>query len=99
MNRLSLLLKEKDAMLDSLEVVKRNGQLILNESMTIYPQVYSCSYAETFNFSDTLASPEKSKVVVFKTKGKSLSVSEKSKINDWLKKRLQSETIKVFYEQ
>lgn len=99
MNRLSLLLKEKDARLDSLEVVKRNGQFILNEIMTIYPQVYSCSYAETFKFSDTLASPEKIKVVVFKTKGKSLLVNEKSKINDWLKKRLQSETIKVFYEQ
>jgi uncharacterized hydrophobic protein (TIGR00271 family) len=99
MNRLNLTLLEKEKQLDSL--IKRNflGRQILDEIRNIYPQISNCSYSESYAFHDTVSNPDKIDMIVFTTKEKSLAKSEKEKIANWLKTRLKSDRIKVYYEK
>jgi len=99
MNRINMLFLEKEKLLDSLN--KRNylGRKILDEIRNLYPQISNCSFAESYSFHDTTSIPEKLDIIVFKTKGKSLFNSEKGKIENWLKTRLKSNRVKVYYEK
>ena len=94
-----MLFLEKEKLLDSLN--KRNylGRQILDEIRNLYPQISNCSFAESYSFHDTTSIPEKVNIIVFKTKGKSLFNSEKGKIENWLKTRLKSIRVKVYYEK
>jgi uncharacterized hydrophobic protein (TIGR00271 family) len=98
MNRLNQKLKEKEKQLDTIN--KRNylGLQILNEIKILYPQIINCSYAESFVFKDSKSKLDKIGIVVFNTKGNNLKNSEKTKIENWLKIRLKSNKIKVYYE-
>jgi uncharacterized hydrophobic protein (TIGR00271 family) len=98
MNRLTLLVSAKENKLDSLSKMNYFGQQILNEIKTLYPQIIKCSYAVSFEFIDAKSKPEKVEIVVFTTKGNNLRGSERSKIENWLKTKLASEKIKVFFE-
>jgi uncharacterized hydrophobic protein (TIGR00271 family) len=99
LNREYLLLQEKNKQIDSL--IKRNyrGREVLDEIKTLYPEVVSCSYGESLVFNDPKSSPENVEIIVFTTKGKNLYNRDKKKIEDWLKTRLKSDSIKVFYEK
>jgi hypothetical protein len=99
MNRINMLLIEKDKLLDSLN--KRNylGRQMLDEIRNLYPQISNCSYAESYSFHDTTSNPDKIGIVIFKTKGKNLVNSEKEKIDNWLKTRLKSKSVNVYYEK
>lgn len=99
MNRLTLVIATKENQIDSLDKINYLGQQILIEIKAFYPQIINCSYSVSYNFIDTGSEPEKLKIVVFTTKGYSLSSNEKIKIESWLKTRLKSEKIKVFYGQ
>ncbi|HOT13360.1 MAG TPA: TIGR00341 family protein [Bacteroidales bacterium] len=90
-------LKKKKATLDSIQNSHQTGQVLLNEIQTIYPQIKNCSYSKTYTYSEKHASPTSTTIIVLTTKG-SITVSEKAKINNWLKKRLNNEAVKVFYE-
>ena len=94
-----MLLFEKDKLLDSLN--KRNylGRQMLDEIRNLYPQISNCSYAESYSFHDTTSNPDKIGIVVFTTKGKNLVNSEKEKIENWLKIRLKSKRINIYYER
>jgi hypothetical protein len=98
MNRLNMIYQEKEKQLDSLYKKSYLGQQILDEIENLYPQIINCSYAESYVFYDTKSNPDKVEIVVFKTKVKYLKNSEKMKIENWLKARLKSNRIKVFYE-
>jgi hypothetical protein len=99
MNRLNLMLLGKEKQLDSIN--KRNylGRQILDEIRNLYPQITNCSYAESYSFHDTTSNPEKLDIFVFKAKGKNLVNSEKEKIENWLKIRLKSKRINIYYER
>jgi uncharacterized hydrophobic protein (TIGR00271 family) len=99
MNRINMLLIEKDKQLDSLN--KRNylGRQMLDEIRNLYPQISNCSYAESYSFHDTISNPDKIGIVIFTTKGKNLVNSEKEKIENWLKTRLKSKRVNVYYER
>jgi uncharacterized hydrophobic protein (TIGR00271 family) len=99
MNRLNLLLKEKENQLDSLDQNKYRGEQVLDEIKSLYPQIINCSLAESYVFKDDKSNPEEIKIIVFTTKGNNLKSSEKIKIESWLKIRLKSDRIKVFYEK
>lgn len=97
-NRLNLALKEKKNQIDSISITNYRGQLILNEIKNLYPEIINCAYSESFVFNDSSSNPQKAGIVVFKTKGRNMKIIEKSKIENWLKARLKTENIKVFYE-
>ena len=99
MNRINMLLLGKEKQLDSL--IKRNylGRQILDEIRSLYPQISNCSYSESYAFHDTVSNPDKIDLIVFTTKEKSLAKSEKEKIANWLKTRLKSDRIEVYYEK
>jgi uncharacterized hydrophobic protein (TIGR00271 family) len=99
LNRLSLALRVKDSQIDSLDKIKIRGQEILAEIKTIYPEVTKCSYSESYVYKDTESSPDKVEIVVLTLKNNSLKKGDKSKIESWLKERLKSDRIKVFYEE
>jgi len=99
MNRLSLQLKEKEKLVDSINTINYLGQQILGEIQSLYPGIINCTYSESYLFGDSLSSPEKVKIVVFTTNGTILKGSDKIKIENWLKTRIKSDRIKVFYEK
>jgi uncharacterized hydrophobic protein (TIGR00271 family) len=97
-NRLNMMLHEKDKQLDSIYNKNNQGREILDEIKNLYPQIINCSYAESYVFYDNKSNPEKVEIVIFKTKDQYLKTSEKKKIENWLKTRLKSDRVKVYYE-
>lgn len=98
LNRLNLMLREKNSYLDSLQRRNLIGQRVLDEIKNIYPQIESCSFADTYAFSGAGSPPDTVGLVVFSLKDPKLSTSDKGKIENWLQIRLQSEKVKVFFE-
>jgi uncharacterized hydrophobic protein (TIGR00271 family) len=99
-NRLLLLLKDKEKQIDSLDTVKYRGKEILGEIKNLYPQITNCAYSESYVFNSNASVTDTVAIIVFSTqaKGSDLIISDKSKIENWLQARLNSEKIKVFYE-
>lgn len=93
-----MLLENKEKQIDSL--YKRNyfGRQVLNEVRNLYPQIIKCSYADSYEFHDTLPAPEKIEIIIFTMKDKDLDAKEKVKIESWLKARLNTDRIKIYYE-
>jgi uncharacterized hydrophobic protein (TIGR00271 family) len=97
-SRLNMMLHEKEKQLDSIDNRSYLGRVIFDEIKNLYPQIISCSYSQSFIFDDARSSPEKVEIVVFKTESPYLKNSEKKKIENWLKTKLSSDRIKVYYE-
>jgi uncharacterized hydrophobic protein (TIGR00271 family) len=99
-NRLLLLVKDKEKQIDSLDTVKYRGKEILGEIKNLYPQITNCAYSESYVFNSNASVTDTVAIIVFSTqaKGSDLIMSDKSKIENWLQARLNSEKIKVFYE-
>lgn len=85
LNRLTLLLKEKEEQLEIISGINDIGKLILSEVNILYPQIKSCTYAESEIFSVPDSNPVKVQIIVFKTEGKNLLTAEKNKIKNWIK--------------
>ncbi|MDQ3193049.1 MAG: TIGR00341 family protein [Bacteroidota bacterium] len=98
MNRLTALLKEKENLMDSIYESRLIGKQILDEIKYLYPQIISCSYAGTYLFNDTVPDSSKMGIVAFATKGKPIKDIEKEKIDKWIKARMKTNKIKVYYE-
>ena len=96
-NRLNLALKEKQKAADSIISKPEIGKQILSEVQAIFPEIKSCSYSETVSFQDSIKR-DKVKIVVMETNKKGLSADARKRINDWLKKRLETEKVKTFFE-
>jgi uncharacterized hydrophobic protein (TIGR00271 family) len=99
-NRLLLLVKDKEKQIDSLDTVKYRGKEILGEIKNLYPQITNCAYSESYVFNSNASVTDTVAIIVFSTqaKGSDLIMSDKSKIENWLQARLNSEKIKIFYE-
>jgi len=97
-NNLNQMLQDKNRYIDSLNARYTIGQQILNEIRTIHPQIVKCSYSDTYIYNDTSGAAEKAEIVIFSTKGKSLTKTEKNKIYEWLKIRLKSANIKTYFD-
>lgn len=96
LNKLKLAIKEKEVQLDSIVASKQKGQLLLNEIRMLYPQMYSCSYADTYTFSDSLAKPMPVTVIMLGANNV-IPEPDKQKINAWLKIRLATPNVEVIY--
>ena len=96
-NRLNLALKENKKDTDSIVSKPIIGKQLLTEIKALFPEVKSCSYAETVAFQDSTKT-DAVKIVVIETTKKGLSLDARTKINGWLKKRLETEKVKTFFE-
>lgn len=96
-NTLQLALNRKIAELDSLRQRSLIGEPLFAELKILFPQVVSLSFSEGFFYSDTLENPIKLPIIIIKTEGK-LNRESYSKIENWLKQRLNTNTIKVNFE-
>lgn len=97
-NRLNLIVQEKDRIIQDYENRRLLGSQILDEVKIMYPQIVKCSYAETYIFIEAQPEPERVDLIVFTLEGKNLAPAEREKIETWLKTRLNSELVKVYYE-
>jgi uncharacterized hydrophobic protein (TIGR00271 family) len=98
LNRVNMLLEEKDKLIDSLSGRNYFGRQVLDEITSLYPQVIKCSYADSYEFNEGKPEPEKIEIIILTTKDKKLASAEKQKIESWLRARLKSDRIKVYYE-
>lgn len=96
-NRLNLALKEKQKTADSIISKPIIGKQLLSEIKTLFPEIKSCSYSETVAFQDSTKT-DNVKIVVMETTQKGLTTDSKKRINEWLKKRLETEKVKTFFE-
>lgn len=97
-NRLSLLINDKDKKIDTMVHKNDMGKQILDEIKVLYPQIKSCSYAESVLFNDTTSQAEKIEIIIFKLDGKRIERAGQKKITGWLQKRLKSTRIEVFFQ-
>ena len=97
-NRLSLLLQQKEEQIETLSHRNDIGKQILQEIKVLYPAIITCTYAESEIYNDSVPNAQKVELIVFKTQQRHLLNSEKMKIEEWLKARLTSNRIKVMYE-
>ena len=96
-NRLNLALKEKQKTADSIISKPIIGKQLLSEIKTLFPEIKSCSYSETVAFQDSTKT-DNVKIVVMESTKKGLTADSRKRINDWLKKRLETEKVKTFFE-
>jgi hypothetical protein len=96
---LSTTVREKNALIDSITRMNTFGKTILDELRAIYPQVKGCSFSGSLTYSNDSDSPEETALVVLETAGDALTVTDRKKIEAWLKTRLSTDNVKLFFER
>lgn len=97
-NRLNItttLLQQTQLKLDSIHNIPAMGENLLKEIKQIYPQIESCSYAESIVFADTTRS-QRLPVVIF-TSAKAIGQNEQNKISEWIQVRLNNKAAKTYF--
>jgi uncharacterized hydrophobic protein (TIGR00271 family) len=97
-NNLNTELRLRQAQLDSISRRYDMGRIILNEIRALYPQIESCVFSDSYQFTDTIQTPSRSPMVIFGTGKKSISRSDREKIENWVQSRLRMDNIRVIYE-
>jgi uncharacterized hydrophobic protein (TIGR00271 family) len=94
-NRLNLILKEKDAQRDSILNRPLLGQSLLQEVSALFPVVTSCSVAETTEFN--VKGEERGVTLVTLTvSGKGLGKADRVRLERWLKTKLNSSDLRIY---
>lgn len=95
--RLKEIVQAKDNELE--EIKNRNyvGNELLVEIQTIYPQTDLCIYSEANMFMDTTTVSNTLKLIVFHSYKGGYTEDEKAQIRKWVRKRLKTEAIKVYF--
>lgn len=89
---------EKQLKIDSLNAAPIQGNALLKEIKSFYPNIQGCSYAETFVYHDSLDQALPTALIVFDNKNSSISTTDRNKIEQWLEKRLEGKRIKVIFQ-
>lgn len=97
-NRLTLLLNNTENYIDSVTKIPEIGKQLLSEIIPLYPEITGCSYNHSSVYCDSLDKPTFFEVVTLKMNNTKFKQKEKDKISAWLKKRLKTSRVKVFYE-
>lgn len=95
---MELSLNKKQLELDSIKQIGHEGRKLLNEIHEIYPEINGCSYAESNFYVDSSSNPIPTAVILFTLKEKRISVKDKEKIGNWVKKRIDKKHIIVMYK-
>ncbi|ACF11795.1 conserved hypothetical protein [Chlorobaculum parvum NCIB 8327] len=96
--RLNAVLQRKAQQQDSLRQVSYTGLKLLNEVKPLFPQVTSCLYAEPYLFSDKTGAKAIRQPYVLLSTSKPLRLADRTKVEKWLKARLQNDTLRVVFE-
>lgn len=80
MSRLTQRLKEKEEELGKMQYKHEMGLQILNEIQNLFPQISACIYAESLEYTGTKKEKTTTGIVIFKTKGNTLSSNDKEKV-------------------
>ncbi len=97
-SRLSQDIKTKDELLTAVQNQKNIGNQLLAELNALYPNINSCAYSESLLFQDGVKESSPIAMVLVKVKGQKLKNSEKVKIREWMKNRLSSKPVDVYFE-
>lgn len=89
-------LSRKKNQLDSIENSKRIGNELLKEIKALYPNIIGCSVAESYFFTENADSSQKYYLVSFKF-NKSLTKNDELKIQNWVSKRLKTDSVMLFF--
>ncbi len=95
-NRLTMLLREKDRQRDSLVTRTQIGRLLLAEISPLEPRIASCAYSEALVYG-TQAEPRRAAVVLFGV-NKTLRGADETKILRWLDSRLDADSLIAVFE-
>lgn len=90
-------LKEKDAEINGLKTRNDIGKELLAEIKTIYPKTDVCIYSEATKFTDSLRNSEQLVLVVFHSYSEEYTAEEKNQIRKWIRQRLKTEAIRVYF--
>ncbi|GAA0874938.1 DUF389 domain-containing protein [Wandonia haliotis] len=90
-------LKEKDAEINVLKTRNDIGKELLAEIKTIYPKTDVCIYSEATKFTDSLRNSEQLALVVFHSYSEEYTAEEKNQIRKWIRQRLKTEAIRVYF--
>jgi uncharacterized membrane protein len=97
-NRLTLLLSEKDKQVEAMTDINYMGKQLLEEVKVLYPQIINCSYSESLLYSDTIPQPEPIAIVVLTSERNNINRPMQKKITDWLNQRLKPKRLKVLFD-
>ncbi|HBG59064.1 MAG TPA: DUF389 domain-containing protein [Porphyromonadaceae bacterium] len=95
-------LRQTEGRIDSIRNIPLFGEKILGEIKPLYPQIRSCSYSETYLFTavnDTTRRSKMMPVVIFTVPRNGLRISDRNKIEEWLKSRLNNPHAKMVIEE
>ena len=98
-NRLNMLLRERNAEITGISATREKGSDLLAEMSVLYPQVSEVSYARTLNYARERIAPDTLALVIVTIKGKDLSGKEKEQIEKWLSTRLKTGIVKVIFNK
>jgi len=90
-------LERKKNEIDSISNLILRGNVLLPELRALFPQIESCSYTPVFEFSSDRGLPEKRDLVLLAVKQPGLNPGEKSKVLEWLKIRMECDSLRVIY--
>jgi len=94
-NNLKRLISEKDEIIKNATNYKLLGKDILAELISLYPQISACAVAESMYFDQN--KNEELKLILIEYNGNDFNNDDKRKLNKWLKSRLKTEKMLVFY--
>ena len=90
-------LKRKDIEIKTLQTRNEIGRELLAEIKTIYPQTDVCIYSDATMFNDTSSVSRDIAVVVFHSYSEGYTPEQKDQIRQWIRQRLKTEAIKVYF--
>lgn len=99
-NKLNLILVEKEKMLEQNEINKMKGKYLQAELSSLFPKVKNMVYAETYAFSKETTTTDTLHLVIIGVENmvENMDEGEKTRFENWLRTRLDTDHIKVFYE-
>jgi len=90
-------LGKKNVQIDSLLNISKFGIELLNEMKILFPQVNGCLYTVSPMYKEPDKTPDNIPLIILSSKP-ALSNADKTKIHNYLKQRLNTNHVKIFYE-
>ncbi len=98
-NRLNMVIRERNTTLSNINVTRERGSELLAELEVLYPRIEGLSYSQALNYTKGSAKPDTLTMVTVTTRGRALSASEKEQISKWLATRLKTAATKVYFNE
>ncbi len=98
-NRLNLVIRDREAALSSIATKQQRGSQLLSELTILYPQIKSVSVSEILSYAQGKESPDTLALVVLALDRKGLKEQEKEQVKKWLLTRLEADSLRVVFGQ